>query len=443
MAWRYHDGPAGSVRVLVDDCNIDHPPSETRWPWRPASWLNRITAILCLLGVVWAIQGIVIPWNPQGDRFFVFKGACFVHHPTAEEIEKQWQIIGRMNNCVILPEIRPTRPSPEETAKFYSTTVKNLWQQGLAKEEQYFLEDYFADLQKQLDLCKANLMPLRYSFDVDAWGSGMDDAQQLAMKNGWRDKKNEEDFDSLAQMKREEQYSNWYSRATAIADPKIDWLAIARWLLTTYLKGIVVCFILYLVRLWADDTLGLRSEIGLAPLRFAKMLVGWPVYVWLYPHETTAATELRRLRLKAEYLRDKPSGYQLSAAEKAYLAELASQPRFQLHQLLALIQAEQDLARRKALATVGLLMLFGLICSALARAQALEERQPTMVCSVSSTETLVHCARDGPTSNPTLLPERVLLAVIEVVEQLMVVTVSHLSLGAFERIDHVPKSLMA
>lgn len=318
MAWHYIAGPQEPIRVWRNDEE-----SHSRWTEpenrRQPKWVVKISAVLFFVGAIWAIQGMVIPWDPTAIGKYWVKGAPFFHQPTQEEIEYQWQIIGRLNNCALMPEIRPVRPTRLAVSNFYDTQVKPLWQKTAAQKEQYFLEDYFDDLDKMLVLCQANFMPLLYPLAVETYGIGMEEAEWLATQNGWRQKENQQNPDlGLVRLKRQEEYTRWYEQATAIGEPDFDWLMLGQWLLFTYLKGMVISYLVFLIRLKGDPRSSIKQELVMAPLRFAKMLLGWPVYLFIYPYYTDTAMELRRLRLKAEYLRDKPISYRLTAAENAY-----------------------------------------------------------------------------------------------------------------------------
>ena len=58
--------------------------------------------------------------------------------------------------------------------------------------------------------------------------------------------------------------------------------------------------------------LSLKDEILLCPWRFISRVILWPFYFLKYPWYESTAEMLRYNRLKAEFLRYKPTGYQLS-----------------------------------------------------------------------------------------------------------------------------------
>jgi len=454
MSWReeWMPGPERPVKRLVwQNPERTEPASLPRFKRKP-KWVNHATAILVIISLVWVIQGIVIPWTPKADELWHFKGAPFLRHKTPEEIEYEWQTISRINNCVLAPEIRPIRPGPIEQGKFWKEEIQPIWHAALAKGPEYFMEDYYDSWGRILEVCKANFMPIISNSLVgtDEWAEPL----ELASKNGWRNPENAENADAIskASMDREFEYNRWYEQATAISSPDVNWLAVGLWFIFTYLKGMVISLVIFVVRIKGDACSSLRQELCLAPLRFAKMLLGWPACVFLYPYDTDTAIEIRRFRLRAEYLRDKPWNYRLSEAEEAELSQMVEQSTFGLKQVLALIASTQEESKRKALATVGLLMFFGLLCSTLARAQSSGEtiRPSQVVVSCSQTqEEQLQLARDGPnqTNQSTDWPVALTAWLVELplitVGRLVIAEIVQAAQGLAARIDHVPKRLVA
>ncbi len=163
---------------------------------------------------------------------------------------------------------------------------------------------------------------------------------------------------------------------------------LAFWLIKAYLMCMVFWLLIYLIRFqerkkaqrkvkrhihntdrFYDDfeklsgNLSLRDELLLCPLRFISRVIFWPFFCWKYPFYESTAEMLRYNRLKAEFLRYKPVGYQLTASEDQILRSRAKRRVQDFAKAIRSIQEFQiyPTAVRKSLATAYISLVLGVV----------------------------------------------------------------------------------
>ncbi|MCX6744479.1 MAG: hypothetical protein NTX82_03075 [Candidatus Parcubacteria bacterium] len=92
--------------------------------------------------------------------------------------------------------------------------------------------------------------------------------------------------------------------------------------------------------------LSFYDEMLIAPWRFALRVILWPKYFWNYPRYESPAQMLRFNRIKAEFLRYKPLGYQLTAREETILLAQARKPVKDIERAIASLFQFPALVRR-------------------------------------------------------------------------------------------------
>ncbi|OGY41292.1 MAG: hypothetical protein A2Y67_00610 [Candidatus Buchananbacteria bacterium RBG_13_39_9] len=132
------------------------------------------------------------------------------------------------------------------------------------------------------------------------------------------------------------------------------------WLVKSYFKLMLFWGLIYLIRFQERKTalekvvrhnhstgkfyetyeplpgiISLRDELILCPLRFASRIIFWPFFCMKYPFHETVAERIRYNRLKAEFLRYLPVGYQLTPREDAILLHKAKKSVKNFEQAIA------------------------------------------------------------------------------------------------------------
>ena len=423
---KYVDGPAGPIPTVRHYDDLRYCNNHNRNKQSKPSLSGSLCALLLLAGIVWILSGM--DW---------------IRAKTPEEKQANWEAIGRSNKFVVTPQC-PQFPSRAEAETFFVQTINPIWEKA-AKRKNYYVEDYHADSDRIFKLCQKNLMPLfagRRGFSF--WPK----ARDRAKKNGWKKpvSRDQRDKISMLRIDREMNYTAWYNQASSDS-PKIEWRACLNWLWISYWKGMLVCLLIFLIRIVSSSQAKLRDELTLAPLRFIKMLLVWPFSIFVYPHYTKTAIGLRAKRLEAEYLRSKSWNYQLSFSEKMELRELARQSRFSLKQLLTIIRSQQNVEQRKSLVLVFGIMMVWLIVSPLLRVGSaygyeIQRSDITTIC--------VCQARDGPATqtdddHPDTNPLAIIIPDINepvmVCLKLVMIIVRRFLPTIWWKIDYVPKLL--
>jgi len=109
--------------------------------------------------------------------------------------------------------------------------------------------------------------------------------------------------------------------------------------------------------------LSIKDELIICPWRLIFRILFWPFYFWKYPVYETTAEMFRFNCLKAEYLRYKPVGYQLSESEEEILRAKAKSPVKDFENAIKGIKEFQitPLIVRKSLATAYLSLFLGIL----------------------------------------------------------------------------------
>jgi len=135
----------------------------------------------------------------------------------------------------------------------------------------------------------------------------------------------------------------------------LDWCLfltkIGRFLLMIYIKMMLFCLFWYPLRIIGDYArkTSFCEEILLAPERFFKAVVFWPVWFNVYGRFTDPARALRYTRLKVEYLRQKKGLEQLLPYEEEMLRRQAEQPLEDFEQALKFLRAQETTVKRSLL----------------------------------------------------------------------------------------------
>lgn len=370
-------------------------------------------------------------------------------------------IVGRLCHNAVLPETKPRHPYATEVDQFYNAKVGPIWEKALAKGNSFYIEDYFDSMHAVVQVCKEARMPL---YDgvvrLGGWNNLHNKAWALSASNGFRDPENEKNLRQISQEYRdvEETYQTWYKTGTLSVPqrPEMKWGSKRNFLIWTfliYLEGLLISGIVYLLRMLADRYFSVREEVRFGALRFVFMLLVWPVGFWIYPHHTKTALTVRKLRLKAEFLRDKPRGYELSETEEKQLEELARSSRLSLRKLVKQVAEVQDRRQRKTLATVYALMLLGVTATCFARATILVHPVvlTEVVTGIQQADGLPD-SRDGPSdSTQNKVPTGKWLALPGKVAEYALPRATRLTVsenkkagppGITKEIDHVPESAL-
>ncbi len=168
----------------------------------------------------------------------------------------------------------------------------------------------------------------------------------------------------------------------------INYLAAFSWLVKKYLLIMFFWFLIYIIRFQEKEKsiyrfkrhhhelnkfindqepypghLSLKEELLLCPERFLLRVLLWPFFCWKYPIYETTAEMVRYNRLKAEYLRYQPVGYQLSDREEIILRSKARAPVKDFAKTVRGIREFKitPLMVRKSLATAYLSLFLGVM----------------------------------------------------------------------------------
>jgi len=147
----------------------------------------------------------------------------------------------------------------------------------------------------------------------------------------------------------------------------VSWLPAVFWFFfVIYLKMTLFCLFWYPLRL-IDPWRGgykttLRDELVLAPGRFIKAVVFWPIWFKVYGRFTDPAKAMRYARLKIEYLRQKKGFEQLLPHEEEMLRREAEQPLANFERALARLKTQERAVKRSLVAAM-LWFLLGLFFS--------------------------------------------------------------------------------
>ena len=149
----------------------------------------------------------------------------------------------------------------------------------------------------------------------------------------------------------------------------------------------------------------MREEIILGPTRFLIRVLIWPKYILSYPLHEGNAEKFRYVRIKAEYLRSKPIGYQLSKAEEQRLRNIARQPVREFKKTLRKMRELEitPLVVKRSLATAYLSLMLGvflqpMIVLAAKSSDKLNAHfyQPVSIVQVEQSDQLDYSGLDPP-----------------------------------------------
>jgi hypothetical protein len=176
-----------------------------------------------------------------------------------------------------------------------------------------------------------------------------------------------------------------YVEPSTNEEMKADLISLFYWLVKSYLKLMAFWCLIYLIRFQERKTaeyqvvrhnhstnrfyktyepfsgvISLEDELILCPWRLASRIIFWPFFCMKYPFYETTAEMIRYNRLKAEFLRYKPIGYQLSAQEDAVLRLQAKKTVKNFEKAIAVSFELPVLVRRSAY--IGYLsLIFGVL----------------------------------------------------------------------------------
>ncbi len=264
--------------------------------------------------------------------------------------------------------------------------IKKLLQQAEAKGDDYSVYDYFQDFDQ--------LMVIEDEYHLHLTSAGvlspLEQFVRLRDRKGILNGKKEPTEEELSyitsiQKKISLRRGEYYRPSEKI---QIPYCSIFIWLVRTYLMFMGFWFFIYLIRFQERKTakvkvqrhihntdrfydayedlpgnLSLRDELLLCPWRFINRVAFWPFFCLKYPFYETTAEMLRFNSLKAEFLRYKPIGYQLSAREEVILRARAKAP---VKNFAKAIQSISELeiypnAIRRSLAAAYLSLVLGIV----------------------------------------------------------------------------------
>jgi len=218
----------------------------------------------------------------------------------------------------------------------------------------YGLRNYFSDMNELLDLED------KYQFNLtNGTLSQLNKLHSLVLLKKRVELDERDVFISKVRLRFEERHG-----IKASGEP-IDWLAILQWLVITYMKIAGFWVLFYVVRFKEDkhyQKLSLKDELLICPERFFLRSILWPKWCLAYPFHEDTAEAIRFIRLKAEYLKYKPLGYQLSKEEDYRLRAEARQPIKNFDDIIRKIYGlETPRVARNALAMAYLSLFLGTI----------------------------------------------------------------------------------
>lgn len=229
-----------------------------------------------------------------------------------------------------------------------SEKIKQLYSQALSKGENYSVYDYFQDWEQLL------AWEDEYNIYLSSrtMGHPLEQFLKLRDQKGLINGKPEITETQMAYIKDIQQKIDLrrgeYLKPATEAEFHASLYGLGRWLVKAYLMSMVFWFLVYVIRFeerqtaqkkvkrhihntdrFYDDlekrpgSLSLKDEILLCPWRFISRVILWPFHFLKYPWYESTAEMLRYNRLKAEFLRYKPTGYQLSQQEDLALRKRA------------------------------------------------------------------------------------------------------------------------
>lgn len=222
-----------------------------------------------------------------------------------------------------------------------------------AKATNYRQVDYFRDFEKLMNLEDRYRISLRGGIL-----SPLNTLHDLSVKNIGQEgfgPQNKTDRDFIASIqKRAKDRSD--RGPIPISGTEFLWS-----LLFAYLKIAFFWLLIYLIRFQEESyRVSLQMELVFCWWRFVRRVMFWPIGCFAYPlHEDTAEV-IRFVRLKAQYLRYRPFGYQLTKQEIVWLSERARTLDYgaALERLRAMFGPQ---AIRRSVATAYLSLLIGII----------------------------------------------------------------------------------
>lgn len=258
--------------------------------------------------------------------------------------------------------------------------LKIIFDRAETKGTNYSLVDYFQDIDQLIALedkykfylTSPNMLdPLVHRRDtLSCWNRYEPNAQELEYIAGIQ--------------KKMQQRDGLYEERSDFKAKQVG-LACLYWLIEKYIILMLFWGLIYIIR-FEEHNKALRrfsrhhSELGrfihveepyggrlsfydemlIAPWRFALRMILWPKYFWNYPRYESPAQMLRFNHLKAEFLRYKPLGYQLTKREEAILLAQSRKPVKDVQKAIASLFQFPVLVRRSVL--IGYLsLIFGVL----------------------------------------------------------------------------------
>jgi len=270
--------------------------------------------------------------------------------------------------------------------KAVSSEIQKLYQQAVGKGDAYSVYDYFHDYEK--------LMALEDKYNLFLTVSSM--GSPLKMFVNLRDRKgilNGKPVITAVQLEYVNKVQQQISKRRGEGNHKVSnaelwsgFLSLLLWLSKSYCMTAIFCFFIYLIRFQErkiaelkvgrhnpetgyfyetyekqPGSISLQDELLLCPGRFMSRVILWPFYCLKYPFYETTSEMLRFNRLKAEFLRYMPLGYQLTPREEAILLAKARKPVKDIEQAIASLFQFPALVRRSVY--LGYLSLvLGVLC---------------------------------------------------------------------------------
>lgn len=264
--------------------------------------------------------------------------------------------------------------------------IKELVRQAKAKGDGYSLYNYFQDYEQ--------LMVLEDKYNMYLTSPGMmspleEFIRLRDQKASWkRPEISETQMDYVKSIQTKISLRNGEVYSESEPDFSAVLHSLGFWLLKTYLFGMFFMFLVYLIRfqerktarqkvqryndytgnfyfesLNRSGTISLCNELLLCPGRFISRIIFWPFFFWKYPFYETTAEMMRYNRLKAEFLRYKPVGYQLTKKEDAILRSQAKRKVKNFNKTIKSVEEFQlnSSIVRRSLATAYLSLILGIV----------------------------------------------------------------------------------
>jgi len=290
--------------------------------------------MLLLLGFVW--------WP-------LYDFTCFYHRTPAERREL-WQEVKQKHPQMNLPDEPRDIPSALELLRFHGEVINPLIL-AAAKMPKPYIEDYYALLEK-LDLASNQAImpvavPCQFGIESGEWLSFQARSWENGSRLGMTKREAVDSFYRGYLRGAEDETTKKYELATSVEKSIFAWRLFIQSLWNIYWRGLLLSFSVFLLRIVTDRRSSIKDELLIAPGRFLRMLILWPLGLIVYPQEAETAVAVKYRWLEAEFRRDKKWDYHLTREEEDHLKQMAHLPFADFKKVLRVIaEAQKDHHRR-------------------------------------------------------------------------------------------------